>query len=61
MKATPEVNMLIQVVEWYNVAAAGNNGIIDAANAAVGPAFIARDGAAFAPTNGVFWNPTTVT
>jgi hypothetical protein len=59
LKATPDVNMLIQVVEWYNVAAAGTNGIIDATNAAKGPAFIAKDAAAFAPTNGVFWNPAT--
>jgi len=51
--------MLIQVVEWYNVAAAGTNGIIDATNAAKTPAFIAKDAAAFAVTNGVFWNPTT--
>lgn len=43
LTATPKADMLLQVIEWYNVAQMTGESIINPTLAAAGPGFIAKD------------------
>lgn len=49
----------MQVIEWYDTAYLGSDGLIDKAKAILTPAFIAKTNADFDAAKGVFLNPVT--
>jgi len=49
----------MQVIEWYDTAYLGSNGLINAANAIKAPAYIAKADTDYKASAGVFLNPVT--
>lgn len=52
--------MLVQVIEWYNVAQMTGDSIIDPTKAAAAPGYIAKDTNSYKKDDGVFFNPILV-
>lgn len=57
LEKAPAINMLVQAIEWYNGAALGTGGVIEATAADASPGYLAKDDTIYGVGNGVFINP----